>query len=343
MFKLMSLTYCSPWIDFAVNQLKHFPPHTYGEFYEANEGHEAIAILTSIPNANVNVITQNIDGLHRRTRHEWNHEDKLIEAHGRLGLYKCIPEVDSDRDVSDDDSEAGGDQRKVIIGSRRKQKLLQKASNDRSAGGVQSNGDMKPAARDSNDASALCKYAFEESIPANMIEPSHVRNIISGIYNEGSSGSSFDSDYILALQLHSSLNGRKRVQKKLANGATQPDQMLINEPPLCPSCHRPILPQALQFDESYHSHGHYQFERMEQWIERSSVIVFVGTSFAVSLTKHALEHARRESKVVYNFNIDSEGLETSSWMNAANVTGDVQRTLPELVNACEEEFASLYE
>jgi thiamine pyrophosphate-dependent acetolactate synthase large subunit-like protein len=79
---------------------------------------------------------------------------------------------------------------------------------------------------------------------------------------------------------------------------------------------------------------------MENWIKNSSVIVFVGTSFAVTLTEYALEHARKENKVVYNFNIDGAALETSTWMNAESIIGDVQSTLPGLVKACEEEFAA---
>jgi NAD-dependent SIR2 family protein deacetylase len=56
-------------------QLKHFPPHTFGEFYEPNEGHEAI--IASLPNINIKVITQNIDGLHCRTKQHWNYDQQL--------------------------------------------------------------------------------------------------------------------------------------------------------------------------------------------------------------------------------------------------------------------------
>jgi NAD-dependent SIR2 family protein deacetylase len=79
---------------------------------------------------------------------------------------------------------------------------------------------------------------------------------------------------------------------------------------------------------------------MEGWIDGASVIVFIGTSSAVTLTQKALDHARKENKAVYNFNIDGESLECTSWMNVENVIGDVQRTLPELVRFCEEEFGA---
>ena len=103
------------------HQLKHFPPHIHGEFYEPNEGHEAISTIASLPNTNVKVITQNIDGLHCRTKKYWNCEQQLVEAHGRLGYYKCIPDKDSDSDSDEDNS---APQRTVRLGNRRKKQQL---------------------------------------------------------------------------------------------------------------------------------------------------------------------------------------------------------------------------
>ena len=41
-------------------------------------------------------MTQNVDGLHQRTRASWDHRSRLVEAHGRLGLYKCVPTVEQE-------------------------------------------------------------------------------------------------------------------------------------------------------------------------------------------------------------------------------------------------------
>jgi len=315
--------------------LKYFPPHTYGEFYEPNEGHEVIAKLASLPNTNVKVITQNMDGLHSMTRHSWDHASRLIEAHGRLGLYKCIGESDSDTD-SDSDEE---DERKVKIGSRRKSRAIRAAYKRRfSDEGIvnEANELNKPERR----GRLLCKYEFEESIPARLVEPPHISNILSGVYEEDaiinkpslveSSIASADQPPLEA----SSSTESDQTREKPEIDPTVP--IIISEPPLCPSCHRPCPPQALQFDEGYHSHGHYQFEKMERWIENASLVIFVGTSFAVSLTDRVLEHARQEGKLVYNFNLDGGVLESNAWLNVENVVGDVQRTLPELMRACEE-------
>lgn len=299
-------------------KLKHFPPHTYGQFYEPNGGHEAIATLANLPKSNIKVITQNIDGLHCRTRQRWNHEDQLIESHGRLGYYKCIPEEDSDSD-SDSDEDNTLDQRSIKLGNRRKRQMLQSCR-----------------------MGSPCRYEFAESIPANNIEPYDVRAIISGMhYGNGNAQHSVDSDHELALQLQSYINGNGHTKRgDQYTNSLQCSQTLIKEPPQCPACRRPVLPQALLFDESYHSHDHYQFERMEDWIEASSVIVFIGTSFAVTLTQQALDHARKEKKIIYNFNIDGDVLDNSSWMSIENVVGDVQRTLPELVRLCNEEISA---
>lgn len=61
--------------------------HQKPEYFKAqpNAGHYAIAAISQMCNAKV--ITQNIDRLHLQTA---LCPHKLIEVHGRLGMYKCI-------------------------------------------------------------------------------------------------------------------------------------------------------------------------------------------------------------------------------------------------------------
>eukprot|EP01114_Cavostelium_apophysatum_P023931 TRINITY_DN9187_c0_g1_i4.p1 TRINITY_DN9187_c0_g1~~TRINITY_DN9187_c0_g1_i4.p1 ORF type:complete len:260 (+),score=14.72 TRINITY_DN9187_c0_g1_i4:133-912(+) len=61
--------------------------HEMPQFLDAkpNAGHLAIAHI--VQRCNARVITQNIDRLHVRTM---NVPSRLVEVHGRLGLYKCI-------------------------------------------------------------------------------------------------------------------------------------------------------------------------------------------------------------------------------------------------------------
>lgn len=58
-------------------------------------GHEALSELANI-SPRLNIVTQNVDGLQQHTAVVWEHENRLIEAHGRVGLYRCSsdPEVD---------------------------------------------------------------------------------------------------------------------------------------------------------------------------------------------------------------------------------------------------------
>ena len=137
----------------------------------------------------------------------------------------------------------------------------------------------------------------------------------------------------------------KEVRNILLNAKTwnKKTPVQVSEPPKCPECVIPCMPQALLFDEGYHAHAFYQFERMEQWIAEADVLVFVGTSFQVTITDVALQHARETGKTVYNFNLDTTGtgaLESTARLNAENIPGDVGETLPLLYQAVLDEMAA---
>eukprot|EP00592_Proboscia_alata_P000511 CAMPEP_0194373128 /NCGR_PEP_ID=MMETSP0174-20130528/21556_1 /TAXON_ID=216777 /ORGANISM="Proboscia alata, Strain PI-D3" /LENGTH=435 /DNA_ID=CAMNT_0039152031 /DNA_START=17 /DNA_END=1324 /DNA_ORIENTATION=- len=320
--------------------LKYFPP-SYENTHVPNEGHEAIAILANLPlglgkesrstngtgpknfqenNNNVRVITQNVDGLHSSTLHKWD-TDKLIEAHGRVGLYKCLPESDSDTDDESDEEEG----RKVKLGSRRKRRERLRRANE-IASSTQSKQESKNNARTTpkldelvNDRHGrsritMCPHEILNSIPAHDIIPRHVRNQLDPKFVNKSHKNPPQS----IKPLNSSDQYHTSIQKPL------------KAPPLCPNCKRPCPPQSLLFDEGYHSHEHYQFEKMESWIENADVMVFVGTSFAVTITDVALEYARNENIPVFNLNLN-ERLNSSSRLNVENLIGKSEQILPKLV------------
>jgi len=91
-----------------------------------------------------------------------------------------------------------------------------------------------------------------------------------------------------------------------------------------------LAPQALLFDEGYHSHDFYEFQKMEEWLAEAEVIVFVGTSFAVRLPEVTLEHARAMKIPVYNFNAH-DMLSPTPILDAYNIKGLAEETLPLLV------------
>ena len=222
-----------------------------------NQGHGALSELLATYPETLKMITQNVDGLHPPSK-------QTIEAHGRIGLFKCMPSEDSDTDSdSDDDND-----RLVHLGHRRKQRIAMKKGTS-------------------------CIYQQNESLPVDEVDP-------------------------------------LKTQQILTTG-----KGLLTKAPRCPSCNNHLAPQALLFDEGYHSHDFYQFQRMEKWLSEAEVIVFIGTSFAVRLPEIALEHARNESISVYNFNIQ-DMLESTVRLNATNVTGPCEVTLPLLFQACQE-------
>ena len=87
---------------------------------------------------------------------------------------------------------------------------------------------------------------------------------------------------------------------------------------------------ALLFDEGYHSHDFYRFQEMEDWLAEAEVVVFVGTSFQVRLPEAIINHARATGLKVYNFNT-GDILTSSATLNAANIRGRAEETLPLLL------------
>ena len=240
------------------------PHFMVGEEYLPNMGHYALKeILEEF--SHVTQITQNIDGLQAKS-------DRLIEAHGRVGLYKCLAAADSDTDSdSDEDSD-----RPVHLGHRRKSREKEKHTK----------------------RSSYCPYRFHKSLDASQVEPPEVRHVLGSC--------------------HAS---RERLVKPLGKA------------PVCPMCGAVVLPQALLFDEGYHSHAFYQFERMESLLEEAEVLVFCGTSFSVQLTVSALDVAKARNLPVYNFNLH-DFLAPTSRLNAINVAGPAAETIPLLMKTC---------
>lgn len=333
--------------------LKHFPPNHYDTHqYQPNAGHEAIAELSILPTANLYVITQNVDGLHSRTKCKWNWKQRLIEAHGRVGLYKCIPEEDSDTDSSDDDKD-----RLVKLGNRKKSRALMKEILDREKQvqpeiGLRSlrnkrKRSLPPRKRwcltestveekkqssppSSHLSNNLCRYQVLDSIPVHKIQPLHVQSALTKFSKravEQSRKYTFDTN--------------SNVTDDNSTGCS--DSLQLDEVPRCLECGNPCPPQALLFDEGYHSHAFYRFMDMEDWITKADALVFVGTSFAVTVTDVALSHAREHFIPVYNFNLENSNcrLESTSRLNVENIMGDASVTLPNLLQVCKEKLGIL--
>ncbi|EGC40402.1 hypothetical protein DICPUDRAFT_85737 [Dictyostelium purpureum] len=106
-------------------------------------------------------------------------------------------------------------------------------------------------------------------------------------------------------------------------GSMKGGDLEINPPP-CPSCSNPILPQSLLFDEDYNSHSFYRYHEAMDWIEEADIVVFIGTSFSVGITEEVVYQAQTNNKKMYNFNVFKE----TKVKNMRPIIGPSEITLP---------------
>jgi len=234
-------------------------PHKYTT-YQPNNGHESISWLANMF-PNVNVITQNIDSLHQQTKQRWPHEQKLVEIHGRMGLYRCM---------------AGT---KNVPALQRGHFVVPK----------------KPVVKEE----PTCPNQEKNYLDASSF-PSALQDVLLG---------------------HSS--------------------SLLTSVPECPHCAGPLAPLALLFNETYDSHCFYQFGKASKWVEESEAIVFVGTSFAVAITKYAVAQAQNRPLGCALFNINPfQELELRPNLRPKNMLKNAEDVLPRLVEIIKSKLGS---
>lgn len=141
------------WTTATKESFRRDPARWYNEFWipyfftgphSPNAAHDALVQL--LERDNVYQITQNIDGLQ-------SPHPRLIEAHGRLDVYRCLAEEDSDTDDDEDDD----DDREVHLGHRRKVRHLL----DRLA------------------CPEECPYQYLQTLSPSQIEPPQAREVLS--------------------------------------------------------------------------------------------------------------------------------------------------------------------
>jgi NAD-dependent deacetylase len=104
-------------------------------------------------------------------------------------------------------------------------------------------------------------------------------------------------------------------------------QGIVQAVPQCPACGNVAAPLSLMFDEDYDSHTFYRFSAVRQWLSAADAIVFVGTSFTVTVTQIALDEARSRRVPVFDFNLAST-LHSSPALNVQTIEGPAEETLP---------------
>ena len=314
--------------------LESFPLHFEG--YSPNDGHEAIADICNMARADVKVITQNVDGLHQRTAVSWNHADKLVEAHGRLGLYKCIPsekqEEEEDRLDEDYKLKEGVHERRARRAGwcdySHLNSLTESAIVPEDVRCLMSTGEAK-------DDCGIGRFGGQKRAEGESGCGDHESNGSCGSGGDdgsgcvdGGDGDDGDGDGEIEAQA-----GTKEV--RLDHFARDDAVVEVQAPelpsePRCPKCDSPLLPQALMFDESYSSHDFYNFDKFSSWFSKADTFIFVGTSFSVTVTDMAIREARKRKVPVFNFNLESGRLEPTNTLNVENVVGKSEETLAQL-------------
>lgn len=126
------------------------------------------------------------------------------------------------------------------------------------------------------------------------------------------------------------------VERQAAPCDPKATRTVLGALPTCPACGAPALPQALLFDEEYESHSFYQYRKARRWLECAKALVFVGTSFAVGVTEHALLGAAERSLPSFSFNIVPESA-TQAHEAGGELGGARQHAPPmhHIVGCCE--------
>ena len=78
--------------------------------------------------------------------------------------------------------------------------------------------------------------------------------------------------------------------------------------PRCPSCGALVRQHVLWFDEYYHGHRDYQWDRVREAAGACSLVLFVGTSFSVGVTELILDAALRRGAPVYSVDPNRSGV-----------------------------------
>ena len=90
--------YYSPRQIFSLNFIDRYPEdywewhkEHFSKVYSPNKVHNWISkLIKNNPNKNINVITQNIDGLQYKSFNKYEIDKEIIEFHGNLNSFECL-------------------------------------------------------------------------------------------------------------------------------------------------------------------------------------------------------------------------------------------------------------
>lgn len=92
--------------------------------------------------------------------------------------------------------------------------------------------------------------------------------------------------------------------------------------PRCPECGAPMRAHALFFDEMYDGHADYGFARVQRAVERMSLALFVGTSFAVGITELVLRASLFGRVPAWSVDPDPEAARAYPWLETVEAPAE---------------------
>jgi NAD-dependent deacetylase len=98
--------------------------------------------------------------------------------------------------------------------------------------------------------------------------------------------------------------------------------------PRCPACAEYLRAHVLWFDESYSGHYAYGIDHIEQLMDQMTVLLFVGTSFAVTITDLMMTAAYQSAVPIFNIDPHAEEMD-----GMIGIRAKAEEFLPELASA----------
>jgi NAD-dependent SIR2 family protein deacetylase len=298
------------------------PGSTCERTYEPSAGHYAITeLVKNAPGSNVHVITQNIDGLHGRAGLP---ADKLVEVHGRCGLFKCVTpgcryaQTETIEGISldlamDCSPAAPAEPAESEPVPQAAGEMDAEAADAEAAGGGRnpagSSSLLQPPPADGHDVTAA-----PSEVPLPTVATPHEPSVATEAPTAAAAAPAAEPAAAAATAPASAAAAAAAAEEAVDSAAVASrlaesgggGSTVLGELPRCPACSAPALPQALLFDEDYESHSFYEYRKARRWLASAKAVVFVGTSFAVGVTEQALHLAAENVLPAYSFNVVTE-------------------------------------
>src|SRR3990167_1967088 len=250
---------------------------------------------------NLYVITQNIDGLHSQSN---SPAHQIIQIHGQLGYFKCS---NSDCEYSKTKSFYYSlDDIKKKFCKINNETLHENKNTEKNT--VKKETEENRKNKDENFATKQTTNKEKENKTNTEEKQEETEEKIEEKWIKGASkiDKKEKSD-----QIKKNSKTPKKEEEEISVFNPNPSNEIPSNPndywqfdkvPLCERCSSILLPLVLMFDEEYESHEFYEFPKALKWIEHAKMIIFIGTSHSVNITRVAEQIGYQNNVQLFNIN-----------------------------------------